>query len=57
MKKVVIAGGTGFIGSYLARRFQENYYQVLIVSRSPEHVSLWKPVELIESFGRCRVGY
>jgi len=48
MKKVVIAGGTGFIGSYLARRFQENYYQVLIVSRSPEHVS-WKPVELIEA--------
>jgi uncharacterized protein (TIGR01777 family) len=49
MKKVVIAGGTGFIGSYLARRFVETGYQVLIVSRDPKHVS-WKPVDLIESF-------
>ena len=48
MKKVVIAGGTGFIGTYIARRFQESGYQVLIVSRLPEHVS-WKPIELIEA--------
>jgi len=48
MKKVVIAGGTGFIGSYLAKRFEESGYKVLIVSRNPEHVS-WKPVDLIES--------
>lgn len=48
MKKVVIAGGTGFIGSYLSKRFQENGYLVFIVSRSPEHVS-WNPVELTES--------
>jgi uncharacterized protein (TIGR01777 family) len=49
MKKVVIAGGTGFIGSYLARRFVDTGYQVLIISRDPKHVS-WKPVDLIESF-------
>jgi hypothetical protein len=49
MKKVVIAGGTGFIGSYLAKRFVETGYQVLIVSRDPKHVS-WRPVDLIESF-------
>ena len=49
MKKVVIAGGTGFIGSYLARRFVETGYQVLIVSRDPHHVS-WKPIDLTESF-------
>ena len=49
MKKVVIAGGTGFIGSYLAKRFVDTGYEVLIVSRDPKHVS-WRPVDLIESF-------
>ena len=48
MKKVIIAGGTGFIGTYIGKRFRETGYQVLIVSRDPEHVS-WKPVDLIES--------
>ena len=45
MKKVVIAGGTGFIGSYIANRFKEEGYDVLIVSRTPGHVS-WNPLEL-----------
>jgi len=49
MKKVVIAGGTGFIGSYLEKRFLENGYTVLIVSRNEGHVS-WKPLELVEAF-------
>jgi len=49
MKKVVIAGGTGFIGSYLANRFIETGYQVLIISRDPDYIS-WKPIDLTESF-------
>lgn len=49
MKKVVIAGGTGFIGTYLTRRFEESGYNVLIVSREANQVS-WKPVELTEAF-------
>lgn len=49
MKKVVIAGGTGFIGSYISTRFKEIGYQVLIVSREPEHIS-WKPINLTEAF-------
>ncbi|MFT3751393.1 MAG: TIGR01777 family oxidoreductase [Paludibacter sp.] len=48
MKKVVIAGGTGFIGKYLAKRFEESGYNVLVVSREEQHVS-WKPVELTEA--------
>jgi uncharacterized protein len=48
MKKVVIAGGTGFIGSYLTKRFEESGYEVLVISREPNHVS-WKPVELTEA--------
>ncbi|MDP4239609.1 MAG: TIGR01777 family oxidoreductase [Bacteroidota bacterium] len=49
MKKVVIAGGTGFIGTYLTKRFRETGYQVLIISRDPKHVS-WEPIDLSESF-------
>ncbi len=49
MKKVVITGGTGFIGTYIAQRFQESGFRVLLVSRSPGHVS-WSPVELTEAF-------
>ena len=49
MKKVVVAGGSGFIGSYLANRFVETGYQVLIISRDAHHVS-WKPIDLTESF-------
>ena len=48
MKKIVIAGGTGFIGSYLAKRFKETGYIVLIVSRESGYVS-WKPVDLTEA--------
>jgi hypothetical protein len=48
MKKIIIAGGTGFIGSYLSKLFFENGFEVLIVSRSPEHVP-WKLKELTEA--------
>ncbi|MEI8272740.1 MAG: TIGR01777 family oxidoreductase [Paludibacter sp.] len=45
MKKVIIAGGTGFIGSYLKTRFFENGYDVFLVSRLPDHVR-WEVDEL-----------
>ena len=38
-KKIVIAGGTGFIGKYLTKRFHENGYEVLIVSRNKNHIN------------------
>ncbi|MCT2536903.1 TIGR01777 family oxidoreductase [Aquibacillus koreensis] len=40
-KHVVIAGGTGFIGSYLQHKFQEQGYKVSIISRQTPHIS-WK---------------
>lgn len=46
MKKIVIAGGTGFIGSYLSKRFWEKSYRVLVVSRNSEHIS-WDLNDLI----------
>lgn len=45
---VLIAGGTGFIGSYISKRFIENGYQVKLVSRNSEHVN-WTENALIEA--------
>ncbi|HMJ46671.1 MAG TPA: TIGR01777 family oxidoreductase [Ferruginibacter sp.] len=39
MKKIVIAGGTGFIGSYLQKRFREEGFEVLIISRGNEYIN------------------
>lgn len=41
MKKVVLAGGTGFVGQDFARRFKKRGYDVLIISRQPGHIA-WK---------------
>lgn len=38
-KKVVLAGGTGFIGKYLENEFLEKGYEVKIISRQPQHIS------------------
>ncbi|MBT2756902.1 TIGR01777 family oxidoreductase [Mesobacillus foraminis] len=39
MKKVVIAGGTGFIGEYFKSKFKELEYEVYIISRQKQHIS------------------
>lgn len=39
MKKVIIAGGTGFIGDFLQKRFQELGYDVIIISRQKQHIN------------------
>lgn len=39
MKKIVLAGGTGFVGHYLEQKFTEQGYQVIIVSRQPGHLN------------------
>ncbi len=49
MKKVVIAGGTGFIGSYLEKEFQKLNYQVLIISRQAKHLSWNNDNELCQA--------
>ncbi|WP_047982849.1 TIGR01777 family oxidoreductase [Ornithinibacillus californiensis] len=38
MKKVVLAGGTGFIGTYFEKRFKELGFNVLIISRQDKHI-------------------
>lgn len=37
-KKVVLAGGTGFIGQFLERKFVAEGYAVVVISRSPDKV-------------------
>lgn len=38
MKKIVLAGGTGFIGKFLEERFIREGYEVLIISRNKAHI-------------------
>ncbi|OXM82933.1 TIGR01777 family oxidoreductase [Paenibacillus rigui] len=39
IKKVVIAGGTGFVGTYLETKFRQLGYEVAIISRQPSHIA------------------
>lgn len=45
-KKIVIAGGTGFVGQYLNKKFKAAGYEVIIISRSKGHVC-WDDFSLI----------
>ena len=47
-KKVVIAGGTGFIGQYLKARFEEDGYTVYVISRQTGHIG-WDKAEDISN--------
>jgi uncharacterized protein (TIGR01777 family) len=46
-KKVVIAGGTGFIGNYFSEQFQRSGYEVIIISRQTNHIQ-WQDTEAIQ---------
>ncbi|MCF6136305.1 TIGR01777 family oxidoreductase [Pseudalkalibacillus berkeleyi] len=46
MKKVVIAGGTGFIGQYFQKKFADLGYEVIIISRKKPHVTWEEPDEI-----------
>ncbi|WP_213644073.1 TIGR01777 family oxidoreductase [Paenibacillus lautus] len=47
MKKIVLAGGTGFIGTYLTKKFtNEQQTQVLMISRRKGHIA-WNDQEAI----------
>ncbi|WP_034764133.1 TIGR01777 family oxidoreductase [Rossellomorea vietnamensis] len=46
-KKIVIAGGTGFIGQYLQKKFLEKDFKVTIISRQTPHVSWDRPDDVV----------
>ncbi len=45
-KKIVIAGGTGFVGQYLKKKFTATDHEVIIISRNKNHVN-WDSPHLI----------
>lgn len=47
-KKIIIAGGTGFVGRYLARKFMSMGYEVIIISRQKDHIN-WNNISAIEA--------
>ncbi|MEI3606398.1 TIGR01777 family oxidoreductase [Pseudogracilibacillus sp. SE30717A] len=49
MKKVVLAGGTGFIGEYFTGKFNELGYKVKIISRQPQYISWDDRTAIIEA--------
>ncbi len=49
MKKIVIAGGTGFIGKYLQAKFDALQYHVVIISRQKVYVQWNDKSKLIEA--------
>lgn len=48
-KKVILAGGTGFIGKYFAEKFRLLGYEVKIISRQPSHISWNDRTAIIEA--------
>ncbi|MEO8416701.1 MAG: TIGR01777 family oxidoreductase [Ginsengibacter sp.] len=48
-KKIVIAGGTGFIGRYLRKKFIEQGYEVVIISRDAKQLNWDCEQELVNA--------
>jgi uncharacterized protein len=38
-RKIIIAGGTGFVGNYLVKKFTSLGYEVIIISRQKNHIN------------------
>lgn len=48
MKKIVLAGGTGFLGSFLASKFMGSGCEVIVISRTNDDIA-WKDKEAVVS--------
>lgn len=48
-KKIVIAGGTGFLGHYFEKKFTNLGYEVLIISRQAQHLSWTDQTSIIKA--------
>jgi len=54
-KRVILAGGTGFIGQYFEKKFRDLGYEVRIISRQDGHIS-WNDVPaIIEALNNSEV--
>lgn len=52
-KKVVIAGGTGFIGQYLQAKFKDLGYEVVIISRKSPHIQWSNHAGIVDALERA----
>ncbi len=39
MKKILLAGATGYLGSFIAKRLMQNGYELRLITRSPERLA------------------
>ncbi len=46
MPKIILAGGTGFVGQYLAKQFANAGYEIIIISRQKGHVN-WQDTKAV----------
>jgi uncharacterized protein (TIGR01777 family) len=49
IRKVILAGGTGFIGKYFVKKFNDLGFEVQIISRQPQHISWNDHAGIIEA--------
>lgn len=54
-KKVVLAGGTGFIGKYFEEQFNDLGYEVKIISRQPSHITWGNKQEIVEALENSKM--
>lgn len=54
-KKVVIAGGTGFIGQYLQAKFKDLGYEVVIISRQSPHTQWSNHAGIVDALERAEM--
>lgn len=47
--KVILAGGTGFVGTYFHEKFMNLGYEVKIISRQAHHISWMNQSEIVEA--------
>jgi uncharacterized protein (TIGR01777 family) len=48
-KKIVIADATGFVGKYLVAKFQNEGYEIKIISKQKNHINWTNQTEIIEA--------
>ena len=54
-KKIIIAGGSGFIGAYLTTKFIALGYEVIIISRQAEHINWMDTAGIITALNNAEM--
>ena len=49
LKKIILAGGTGFIGQYLEKQYTQLGYTVIIISRQTNHIQWHETEKVVEA--------